>query len=62
MQPDQNQLDRLELMDMLGRRVIAKKASGKTETLDISPLVTGNYLLRICFKDGQYLTKKLVRE
>lgn len=58
----QNQLDRLELMDMLGRRVISKKASSKTETMDISPLAPGNYLLRICLKDGQYLTKKVVRE
>ncbi len=52
---------RLELYDILGRRVIQPVESGESKAvLDLSGLKDGWYLLKVIFSDGIILTSKVI--
>lgn len=53
-------LNRIELFDATGRRVMQQPAAGTTEVVDVSKLSDGQYLLRATSKAGT-LTKRFVK-
>ncbi|MGA0232503.1 MAG: T9SS type A sorting domain-containing protein, partial [Saprospiraceae bacterium] len=53
-------IQRLELYDNIGRLIVSRYASGKYESLDLSSIQSGTYLIRITTNKG-VITRKVIR-
>ncbi len=53
---------RIELTDILGRKVINKVSLSETEKLSVNTLVPGTYMLRLTHNDGSTMLVKLLKE
>lgn len=57
-----SEMEKIALYEMTGRMVFAKETEGKAETLNISGLAKGIYILEVRLNNGQRCYKKLVKE
>lgn len=52
----------LEIYNMMGQRIAEKKTNEKEANLDTSSFKSGNYILKITYKDGSTKTAKIIKE
>ncbi|MEB2778122.1 T9SS type A sorting domain-containing protein [Algoriphagus sp. D3-2-R+10] len=52
---------KIELLDMVGRKVYSGVSNNERENINISNLSTGNYIIQLTSNDGQRMTGKVVK-
>ncbi|HAI79962.1 MAG TPA: T9SS C-terminal target domain-containing protein, partial [Chryseobacterium sp.] len=56
------QIETYKIFDTTGKQILSGKYAGQHQSIDISRLLTGNYIIEITTKNGSRFSQKFIKK